>query len=266
VAWLALLMGLQSLLGLLLPGQYRDAELIRAGWFANDLVTLTVAVPVLSWSLRSASQNSGRALLLKLGVIAYAVYNYAYYLFGAALNAFFPLYVALAVLSCASLISALSEVNANEVAARFQPSTRNRPIGAYFVSVGAALAVIWIVMWAAYVFFKRPTPVDPEMFRLIAALDITLLSTPLVIGGWLLSRGTPWGYVIGPLAGIQSALYLLVLSASSVVSIRRGLVEAPGELPVWNTLAALTLVAVTILIAGVKAGPHAPAALCRARR
>jgi hypothetical protein len=38
-------------------------------------------------------------VLLWLGAVGYAFYNYAFYLFGAALNAFFPLYVAPLLLS-----------------------------------------------------------------------------------------------------------------------------------------------------------------------
>ena len=45
-AALALLMLVQAGLGLLLQEQYRDVAWVRAGWFANDWVTLVVAVPL----------------------------------------------------------------------------------------------------------------------------------------------------------------------------------------------------------------------------
>ena len=46
-----------------------------------------------------ANSGSARGLLLWLGVIGYTAYNYGFYLFGAALNAFFPLYLAALVLT-----------------------------------------------------------------------------------------------------------------------------------------------------------------------
>ena len=46
-AALAALMAVQSALGVLFQGQYRDPEWIRAAWFGNDWVTLVVAVPLL---------------------------------------------------------------------------------------------------------------------------------------------------------------------------------------------------------------------------
>ena len=61
----------------------------------------------LTWTQR----GSVRALLLWLGTLAYAVYNYAYYLFGAALNAFFPLYVAALITAALALILALFAIS-----------------------------------------------------------------------------------------------------------------------------------------------------------
>jgi len=83
----------QSSLGLLLPHQYRDAEWINAGWTGNDWTTLVLAVPLLSIAPRLARRGSVAVLLVWLGVLGYAAYNGAFYLFGAALNVFFPLYV-----------------------------------------------------------------------------------------------------------------------------------------------------------------------------
>src|SRR5688572_22737629 len=81
-AALAALMVVQSVLGLLFQGQYRDVAWIQATWFGNDWVTLVAAVPLLVVALVLASRGSTRGLLLWLGMLGYAVYNCAYYLFG----------------------------------------------------------------------------------------------------------------------------------------------------------------------------------------
>ena len=85
---LAALMATQALLGLLASGAYRDVAWIKATWFGNDLVTLLIAVPLLLGAMWSASRGSTRARLIWLGVLGYAVYNYTYYVLGAALNVF----------------------------------------------------------------------------------------------------------------------------------------------------------------------------------
>ncbi len=120
-AALAALMVVQTMLGLIFPGQYRDVEWIRLTWFGNDGVTLVVGVPLLVAALLLARRGSIRGLLLWLGMLGYGAYNYAYYMLGAALNASFPLYVAALLLSVITLILALSRIDVAEVAASFRP-------------------------------------------------------------------------------------------------------------------------------------------------
>jgi hypothetical protein len=245
---LCLLMAVQAALGLALRGQYRDAAWVQATWFANDWVTLLVAVPTLAASLAIARRGSVRAQLVWYGLLAYAVYNYAYYLFGAALNAFLPLYVVLLLLAACTLGIALVQLDASGIAARFRPAVTARIVAAYCVVVAVALAIVWLGIWAAHVFGGRPTPVEPEAFRLVAALDLTLMVPALAAGGILLWRRHPWGYVLTSVATVQATLYLLVLSAGSIVSIARGLVDVPGEVPIWGTLMVLTGTATTFLL------------------
>jgi hypothetical protein len=152
------------------------------------------------------------------------------------------------------LILVLSRTDPDGVAASFAPNTPVRVVGGYFAFIGAGLACVWLAMWAAYAFAGRPTPVEPEAFKLVAALDLSMMATALVAGGVLLWRKIAWGYVIASIAGIQGALYLMVLSVNSVVAIERGLAKAPGELPLWGTLAALTTAAVLLLLLHARRG------------
>jgi len=67
---------------------------VLATWFGNDWVTPAIALPLLTTGLLLDRRGSICGRLLWLGALGYAVYNYAFFLFGAALNSFFPLYVA----------------------------------------------------------------------------------------------------------------------------------------------------------------------------
>ena len=244
---LAALMVVQSVLGRVFPGEYRDVEWIRLTWFGNDWLTLMVGVPLLVASVLLARRGSIRGLLLWLGMLGYGAYNYAYYMLGAALNAFFPLYIVPLVLSVVTLILALSRIDVAGAAASFRPKTPVRIVSGYLVFVAGGLTFVWMRMWAAYVFAGQPTPIDPEAFKLVAALDITIMVPALAFGGVLLWRRNAWGYILAAIAGIQGSLYLLVLSINSAVEILRGFAEAPGQLPVWGTLA-VTITAVTALL------------------
>jgi hypothetical protein len=215
-------MTLQSALGLLLQGQYRDAPWIKATWFGNDWVTLAVAVPTMTAALVRTQHGSTRWFLVWLGMLGYAVYNYGFYMFGAALNAFFAVYVAAVLLSSVALVQSLARTDLPSVAASFPASTPVRAIGGYLTVVGIGLAAGWLMLWAAYVFAGRPTPVDAEAFKIVAAMDLAIMAPALICGGVWLWKRSPWGYVVAPMAGVQASLYVLVLSLTSLIAIERG--------------------------------------------
>jgi hypothetical protein len=112
-------------------------------------------------------------------------------------------------------------------------------------------------MWAAYIFANRPTPVEPEAFKLVAALDTSIIVPLMAVGGVLLWRRSVWGGIVAGIAGIQGSLYLLVLSVNAAVAILRGLVPAPGELPIWGALAVATTVATAVLLRNAGGTPGA---------
>ena len=250
-AVVAMVMLAQSAFGLLLRGQYRDVEWIAATWLGNDWVTLVVALPVLTVGIVLTRGGSVRGLLLWLGALAYAIYNSAYYLFGAALNAFFPLYAATVIAAGVALILTLSSIAPSGIARRFRTGTPAQLVGGYFVFVGLSLATVWLGVWSAYVFAGRPLPIEPEAFKLVAALDIVLMAPPLAAGGILLWRRRAWGYVVSAIAGVQGSLYLLVLTVNSIIAIAHGRMQGAGELPMWGGLAAMTAAATLLLLGNV---------------
>jgi hypothetical protein len=74
-----------SACGLLVHGLYMDdtawaREALRGG----DLVTLTLIVPTLVVAMLLANRGSTRAALVWAGLLAYGVYDFAFYVFGAA--------------------------------------------------------------------------------------------------------------------------------------------------------------------------------------
>ena len=252
---LAVLMAAQAALGLAVPAVYRDVGWIRAGWAGNDAVTLLVAVPLLVVAVAGVRRGSGRAALLRTGLLGYAAYNYAFYLLGATLNAMFPVYVALVVLSVAGLVVVLAGGEGADVAG----DPGGRVAGGVLVAVGAGLAVVWLAQWAGHVLAARPVPGGPEAFRLVAALDLTVMLPALLVGGTLLWRRHPRGRQVGVLAAVQASLYLLVLAVNSAVAVVAGTVAAPGEVPLWVALLVLTG-GVTVVLLGGGAGVPASAA------
>lgn len=241
------------MLGLALSDEYRDVGFVRDTWFGNDLVTLLIAVPALLVALSLDARGSLRGRLLWLGVLAYGVYNYAFYLFGAAINAFFPIYVIAFLLGAITLATVLLRTDAAALTAQVQRRTPTRVIAGYQVVLAAGVGTSWIVMWAAHVFAGRATPIEPEAFRLVAAMDLVAMVPSLAAGGVLLWRRSVWGVVVSGLAGVLATLYLTVLTVSGVLFVYWGIADPPGEAPIWGSLALATAVTTGFLLSGVGA-------------
>ncbi|MCX7593725.1 MAG: hypothetical protein N2235_08195, partial [Fischerella sp.] len=81
---IAVLAGIAAAGGLFIDDLYRDNHYVTLGWFGNDWVTLVVAVPILVIALILSARGSQRAQLVWLGMLDYTLYNFGFYLFGAA--------------------------------------------------------------------------------------------------------------------------------------------------------------------------------------
>jgi len=246
------LMVAQSGLGLLFREAYLDAPWIKTAWFGNDIITLVLGVPLTVAAMLYVRRGSLLGCLVWLGMLAYGVYNYAYYMLGVELNVFFPLYVAAFLAASFALIFALVQLDIPGLVEYDGSLWLHRTLSGYFVTVAAGLTIAWVGMWAAYVIAGAELPVEASAFQLVAALDLALMVPVLAAGGILLGRRRPWGIAIAGLAGVQSALYLLVLSTNSALAISRGIIEPPGEVPVWGTLCLLTAIATGALFANVR--------------
>jgi len=242
---LAALMAVQSAGGLLLPGMYRDEAWILAAWFGNDLVTLLVAVPLLLTGLMLARRNSMRGEFVWYAALGYGVYNYAFYVFGARMNVFFPLYVVLFAGSAVALILALRRLDPGSVVEHFPETTPVRTISGYMLLTGAGLGVAWLAQWAAFTFRGIEPGIGEEPFTLIAAMDLSFIVPWFVLGGFLLWNRRPWGFVLAAILILKGATYTLVLTTGSVVGARRGIEGAAAQIPLW---AAWTLAGVTALV------------------
>src|SRR3990170_7367811 len=137
--------------GILLEGLYRDNDFVRTTWLGNDAVTLFLAVPILVAGMVLARRGSLRAWLIWLGVLDYMLYNYAFYLFGAAFNAFFLIYAALLGLSIFALIFGLVNLDAKIIQQQFNARTPVKWIGGYFLFVALGLSVVYLMQSIGFI-------------------------------------------------------------------------------------------------------------------
>lgn len=241
--------------GLFLEGLYLNNTFVNLVWVATDMITLVLALPLLVVGMALTRRGSLRGLLVWLAMLDFMLYNYAYYLFSAAFNWFFMLYLLIYVLSAVALIALLLKLDAAWIAKQFSPKTPVRWISGFMVLVAVGLTFIYSMMTAGFL-FRGELPaiiaMTGHLTSVVFALDLSLVVPVFVVGGIWLWQRKPWGYVLAGASLVKGAVYNLVLASASTYAGNNGFPEAIGEVPLWLTLAAGSLVASVFLFANIQ--------------
>ncbi|MCW5898468.1 MAG: hypothetical protein KIT10_04275 [Flavobacteriales bacterium] len=244
--------------GITVDGLYRDNEFVWLAWWVNDRVTLYIGMPLLAGSFVATMRGIPSGRLLWLGMLWYLVYNYAFYLFGAAFNAHFLLYVALFILPTLALIAGLMELDISAIRASMPSRTTQRFVGGYMMTWGLMLGTIWATQAAAYLFdgtLPDLLAITGGETHLIAALDLSLVVPSFLLAGWWLWRGNPWGVVAGVIANVKGSVYCVVLAWGAHAGEQAG--YPGGELlPLWSALVVLGVLAIVALLRPLRRPSH----------
>ena len=189
---IVILAALTSIGGLLLPGMYRDNLFVKTTWLGNDAVTLFIAVPILVAALVYSARGSFKAQLIWMGMLDYMLYNYAFYLFGAAFNVFFLMYAALLALSIIALIFGLANLDVNRISGQIKKEAPVKWIGGYFLFVASGLGLVYLIQSIGFIAtgtVPAIVTISGHPTNVVFALDLTLLIPWLILGAlWLMKR------------------------------------------------------------------------------
>jgi hypothetical protein len=250
-AAIAALMVLASSAGLFIDGLYRDGPWAREALRGGDLTTLLLVAPVLVWSLILAIRGSLRAQAAWIGALAYGIYNYAYYVFGAAFNDIFLLHIALLTLSIWATSLAVASLDVGAVSAAFRLGRAARWIGGFLVLVGAILGGLWVFLAIRFaVTGELMADIPADGVHLVFAIDLSLLVPALVVAGVLLWRRTRIGVVFGAAMTVMGALYQVNLLVAGVFQVNAGVAGAKAFPPEGIVVATGFVLASAVLFAG----------------
>jgi hypothetical protein len=246
--------------GLLWDGLYQDIPFVRAAWLGNDLVTLLFAVPLLGIALIRSMSGFPRANLIRLGVLDYALYTYAFYLYAAAFNAFFLVYSLLMTLSLLGLIFGLIEIQPEQVKSLFRERTPVRWIGGYQIFVALGLSAVYLLQAAAFILRGQIPEIilkTNHVTHIVPALDLTFVVPWLLLGGIWIWQRKPWGYVISAVMVVKGVLYMLALTVASFSGVQAGFPESAAEIPLWGTLwLGFVITGIVMLVNSQQGQPH----------
>jgi len=216
-----------SIGGLAVHGLYTDdTAWATAALRGGDLVTLVLVVPGLIAATLLARRGSVRARLIWGGLLGYGVYNFAFYVFGAAFNDLFLAHVVAFSASIFALIAWAAELDARAIAARFDARTPRRAVAVLLLAVATVFATLWTTFSIAYAVRGHLTlgaATLPGM-HLVFALDLSLMAPSMAIGGVWLWRRLPWGSVLATALCVFGAAYQTNLAAAGVFQSNAGVV------------------------------------------
>jgi hypothetical protein len=247
----AFLMVVASAAGLFIDGLYQDGPWAREALRGGDLTTLLLAAPILGWSLILSIRGSLPARAAWIGALAYGIYNYAYYVFGAEFNDLFLLHIALLTLSIWATAVAVASLDVGAVAAAFRVGRAARWVGGFLVLVGSILGGLWVFLAIRFaVTGKLMADIPADGIHLVFAIDLSLLVPALVVAGVLLWRRTTIGVVFGAVMAVMGGLYQVNLLVAGVFQANADVAGAKAFPPEGIVVATGFLLACGVLFGG----------------
>jgi hypothetical protein len=250
-----LLMAVASAGGLLIGGLYQDPASVGAMLRAYDLVTLVVVVPALAVVLLPSLRGSPGAQLVWLSALAYAVYDYATYVFGSAFNDLFLVHVALFSLSVFALALALANLDVASIAAGFRARTPARSVSVLLALPAIGLAAMWS-FYALRFAFTGAAPGESLLVLPSASvhlgyvLDLALLVPGYALAAALLWRRAAWGYVLASVMAVFGTVYQLSYMTALVFQANAKVPGATSFDPAEPFIAGVFAVAAVLLLGG----------------
>ena len=205
---IVVLMVVASTVGLVVDDFYPDGPWAREALRGGDLTTLLLAAPILLLSLVFVRRGSRRAQVVWLGTLAYSVYNYAYYAFGARFNDVFLVHIALLALSIWATVFAVAGLDVATVVRSLDRSRSGRWVGAFLALVGTILGGLWIALSIRFALTgELMADIPIRGIHLVFAIDLALLVPALVVAGVLCWRRTAVGVLFGAVMAVMGSLY-----------------------------------------------------------
>ncbi|KPN29205.1 hypothetical protein SY89_03439 [Halolamina pelagica] len=213
-----------TVVGLFVPGFYRDAPVLLPQLYGQDLLTLVVAVPALAGSLYAAYSGSLRGYVVWLGVTGYVLYTYASYAFLTAFNELYLVYVALFGLSLFTLIGGVTRVDPSAL----QAALDDHPVRGYVafqLLVAGLVALLWLgeVGPASLAGTRPPSIAETTLpVPVIQSMDLAVVVPAFALSAALLWKQRVWGYVFTGVLLVKGTTLGLAVLAMIVFLLRDG--------------------------------------------
>lgn len=213
-----------SLLGIFFNDFYRDNPFIKSIWRGNDVITLLITIPLILFSMHKTRENPlkfNNYFILWLGGLWYMIYNYFFYIYGAAFNVFFLGYIIIIIGSIFGLINGLIAFGSH-IDQIVTESVIKRSFAGYsrfLLLFGIVLGSMWTLLASSFLFTGEvPTAITQtgHPTGVVFATDLIFLVTPLIALSYYLSKNNKWAILLTPIILVKCCLYPFVFIVSGI--------------------------------------------------
>lgn len=223
-----------------------DTPIGAMGFTAADVITLVLAIPTLLISFFMYRRGSVKGGLFLTGALAYFLYNYTSMGFGAAYNNLFIVYTLIFGASLYGLIVALLSFDLPTLPSHFKVSLPRNGIGIFLIVSGIILSLIWLVLSIIPALVANKAAPEAYYYTtfITGIIDIGMVAPALILGGVLIRRGTPFGYLLAGTMLIFTCILGANLTAGGVIQIVKEVITIGQAMAFTVPFTILTLIAV----------------------
>lgn len=238
---IAVLATIATLSGLFWKGLYQhDTISMAAQGMGQDLITLTIGIPLLLLSAYLISRNSLRGQLIWMGMLFYFAYTYAVASFGAAYNPLFLVYVALLSISMYTFLYGLVSLDVKHLKQTIPTGITTKAAGVFLVIMAVLVALMWVSMIVGSLLTGlAPSVLANYTTLVVQAIDLAVLLPAAIISGILLLKNNQWGYAFASILLVKISLLGSAILSMIFFMARNGVNVALGQ--------ALLFIAITVL-------------------
>ena len=230
---------------------YFDTVSSAAQQQGNDMVTLTVGLPLLVISTWLAFRGSLRGQLLLAGTLGFILYTYMSMSMLTAYNALFLVYVTLFGLSLYAFVLTMLSFDLADLPRHFSERLPHGWIAALMFVIGGFLTLAWLGRIVPPLLAGTTPVLDNTTTLVIQAMDLVLIVPLSVLAGVLLLRRSAWGYLLTSVAMLKGVTLGLAVSVMSVNMMRAGVAESLVIMVPFLVITLLNLVMAVILLRNV---------------
>jgi hypothetical protein len=249
------LLPLATLVGLLVPGFYRDTAWMIPQARGQDLMTFGAIEPLLIVALLAYRTRPIAATLAWAGALSYVLYTYAMYSYTTSFNTLFLVYVALFSAALFALIDLLAHLDPEQVHAAMRPTLPTRVIAAFCALIGLFFLVAWlgqIVPATVQGTVPEPILLANTPTSAVHVQDLAVALPLFFLAAIWLGRRRVWGFVLAPILLILADVMLLALLAMGVFMAQAGFAGSLDMAPVFAVLALVSLALTGMYFAGIR--------------